>query len=65
VINYLYFGFIFVSRGNASEIQVLVGNNILTQDSPSQLLDVEIIRAHENYNTGGRINDLAILKVGF
>jgi hypothetical protein len=65
MINYLYCAFIFVSRGKASEIQVLVGNNNLTQESPSQLLDVEIIRSHENYNIAGRINDLAILKVGF
>jgi hypothetical protein len=65
VINYLYCGFVFVSRGNASEIQVLVGNNNLTQESPSQLLDVEIIRSHENYNLAGRINDVAVLKVGF
>jgi secreted trypsin-like serine protease len=65
VINYLYCVFISVSRGTASEIQVLVGNINLTPESPSQLLGVEVIRAHEDYNTGSRINDLAILKVGF
>jgi hypothetical protein len=43
----------------------VVGNNNLTQESPSQLLDVEIIRPHEDYATGGKKNDLAILKVGF
>ncbi|XP_023703450.1 trypsin alpha-3-like [Cryptotermes secundus] len=61
--NYVLTSAFCAHLGTASETQVLVGNNNLTHETPSQLLDVEVIRAHEDYNIDGRINDLAILKL--
>lgn len=61
--NYVLTSAFCANLGSASETQVLVGNNNLTPETPSQLFAVEIISAHENYDTGSRIHDLAILKL--
>jgi hypothetical protein len=53
----------FVSRGNITDMQVIVGNNRLIPGPPSQLFGVETFRAHVGYETGARKNDLAVLKV--
>jgi hypothetical protein len=50
-------------RGSSSDIQVMVGNTVLTRGSPSQLVDVEQIFVHEEYDLDGRKNDVAILQV--
>jgi secreted trypsin-like serine protease len=50
-------------RGNASDIQVMVGNSELSKDSPSQIVDVKSIFVHEEYASGARNNDIAVLKV--
>jgi hypothetical protein len=41
----------------------MVGNTVLTRESPSQLVDVERIFVHENYDLDGRKDDVAILQV--
>jgi hypothetical protein len=43
----------------------MVGNPKLSTESPSQIVDVELILAHEEYDTDGRKNDVAILQVQF
>jgi secreted trypsin-like serine protease len=55
--------FLFASRGPASDIQVMVGNKNLIQNSPSQFIDVLDIRIHEEYDPESRKNDIALLKV--
>jgi hypothetical protein len=41
----------------------MVGNVNLSRDYPSTLAGVERIYIHEEYDTGGRRFDLAVLKV--
>jgi len=59
----LLYMFFFVSRGNASDIQVVVGNKYLIPDSPSQFVNVLDIRIHEEYDPEKKKNDIALLKV--
>lgn len=51
------------SLGNASDTQIMVGNNNLTRESPSQFVNVQDIRIHEGYDPESRQNDLALLKL--
>jgi hypothetical protein len=53
----------FFPRGNASDIEVMVGNINRSRDSPSELVGVKRIFVHENYNLDGRANDVALLQV--
>jgi len=41
----------------------MVGNIRLTRASPSELVEVEKIHSHENYDINGRKFDLALLKI--
>jgi hypothetical protein len=50
-------------RGNASSIDVMVGNVLRSTQSPSKLAGVERIYIHGEYDTGGRKSDVAVLKV--
>ena len=51
------------SRGSSSDIEVMVGNNNLSREFPSELADVKKISIHEKYVTGGRPFDVALLEV--
>jgi len=55
--------FFFASRGNATDTQVMVGNKNLTTSSPSQFVNVQNIRIHEENEPVTRKNDIALLKV--
>lgn len=55
--------FFFASRGNATNTQVMVGNKNLTTSSPSQFVNVQNIRIHEESEPVSRKNDIALLKV--
>jgi secreted trypsin-like serine protease len=62
-IQYTYLFNFLLPRGNASQIQVMVGNVNMSRESPSQIVDVHHIFVHELYDIDGRKNDLAILQV--
>ena len=55
--------FSFPSRAADFNIQVMLGNNKLITNSPSQFVDVQDIRLHEEYDPENRTKDIALLKV--
>jgi secreted trypsin-like serine protease len=55
--------FTFPSRAADFNIQVMVGNNKLITNSPSQFVNVQDTRLHEEYDPKNRKNDIALLKV--
>jgi len=59
----LLYMFFFPSRATGFNTQVMVGNNKLITNSPSQFVDVQDIRLHEEYDPENRKNDIALLKV--
>jgi len=55
--------FSFPSRAADFNIQVMVGNNKLITNSPSQFFNVQDTRLHEVYDPENRRKDIALLKV--
>lgn len=51
--------------GNATNTQVMVGNKNLTTSSPSQFVNVQNIRIHEESEPVSRKNDIALLKLSY
>jgi len=51
--------------GNATDTQVMVGNKNLTTSSPSQFVNVQNIRIHEENEPVTRKNDIALLKLSY
>jgi len=51
--------------GTATDTQVMVGNKNLTTSSPSQFVNVQDIRIHEENVPVSRKNDIALLKLSY
>jgi len=51
--------------GKAADTQVMVGNKNLTRSSPSQFVNVQDIRIHEENDPVSRKNDIALLKLSY
>jgi hypothetical protein len=59
----LLYMFSFPSRATGFNIQVMVGNNKLITNFPSQFVIVQNTRLHKEYDPENRKNDIALLKV--